>query len=295
MHKWNVGDIELTRVLEFEGPFEDPMVLHPGCTPEIIDRHREWMQPKVLDPATGRLFFTFHSVVIRTGKHLILVDTCSGNHKERPHKKRYHQNNWPYLENLAKAGFHPDQIDFVLCTHLHADHVGWNTQLINGKWVPTFPNAKYVFAKRELEHWEQENLRAEYSTDEFYEDSILPVIQSGQVLLVDSDHKFDDNVWIEPTPGHTPGHITVRIESNGQSAVLSGDIMHTALQVAEPQLNSCFCVDADQARKTRRKFLDTYADTATIVIPGHFPTPTGGLIRSSGQGLRFIFDANSRK
>lgn len=295
MHKWNIGDIELTRVLEFEGPFEDPMILHPGCTSDIIDSHRDWLEPQILDPITGRLFFTFHSTVIRAANKLILIDTCSGNHKERPHKKRYHQNNWPYLENLWKAGFHPDQIDFVLCTHLHADHVGWNTQLIDGKWVPTFPNAKYVFARRELEHWEQENLRAEYSTDEFYEDSILPVIQSGQAMLVGMDYKFNDNVWIESTPGHTPGHVIVRVESNGQSAVLSGDIMHTALQIAEPQLNSCFCVDPNQARTTRRKFLDTYADTSTIVIPGHFPTPTGGLIKSTGRGLRFVFDVNSRR
>lgn len=290
MHKWRVGDVEVTRVLEFEGPFEDPLVLHPGATQDLVDHHRHWMEPRVLDPKTGRLFFTFHSVVIRTKRHLILVDTCGGNNKERPHKTRYHQNEWPYLENLSKAGFRPEEIDFVLCTHLHADHVGWNTRLINGRWVPTFPNAKYVFARAEVDHWSQEALRAEYSTDGFFEDSVLPVIEAGQAVLVDMTHRFDENVWLEPSPGHTPGHVIVRIESNGQSAVLSGDIMHTALQCAEPHLNSCFCVEPEQARATRRGFLDRFVDTPTIVIPGHFPTPTAGWIRSSSDGFRFHFD-----
>jgi glyoxylase-like metal-dependent hydrolase (beta-lactamase superfamily II) len=290
VHRWRIGDVELTRVLEFEGPFEDPMALHPGATPELVDKHRHWMEPRILDPKTGRLFFTFHSVIIRTKRHLILVDTCSGNNKDRPHKKRYHQNEWPYLENLSKAGFRPEEIDFVLCTHLHADHVGWNTRLINGRWVPTFPNAKYVFARREFEHWSQQDLRDEYSTDGFFQDSVLPVMETGQTVLVDTTHKFDENVWLEPSPGHTPGHIIVCIESNGQSAVLSGDIMHTALQCAEPQLNSCFCVDPAQARLTRRTFLDRFADTATMVIPGHFPTPTAGWVRSKGGNFRFHFD-----
>jgi glyoxylase-like metal-dependent hydrolase (beta-lactamase superfamily II) len=290
MHRWKIGDIELTRVLEFEGPFEDPTVLHPGATPELVDSHRNWMEPRVLDPKTGRLFFTFHSVIIRTKHHLILVDTCSGNDKERPHKTRYHQNSWPYLENLAKAGFRPEDIDFVLCTHLHADHVGWNTRLIDGRWVPTFPNAQYVFARAELDHWSQEALREEYSTDAFFEDSILPVLEAGQAKLVDINHRFDDNVWLEPSPGHTPGHVIVCIESNGQSAVLSGDIMHTALQCAEPQLNSCFCVDPAQASKTRRGFLDRFADTPTLIIPGHFPTPTAGWVRTHKSNFRFHFD-----
>jgi glyoxylase-like metal-dependent hydrolase (beta-lactamase superfamily II) len=290
MHRWRIGDVELTRVLEFEGPFEDPATLHPGATPELVDQHRHWMEPRILDRKTGRLFFTFHSVIIRTKRHLILVDTCSGNGKERPHKKRYHQNEWPYLENLSKAGFRPEEIDFVLCTHLHADHVGWNTRLINGRWVPTFPNAKYIFARHEFEHWSQQDLRDEYSTDGFFEDSVLPVMESGQAVLVDTTHRFDESVWLEPSPGHTPGHIIVCIESNGQSAVLSGDIMHTALQCAEPQLNSCFCVDPAQARLTRRGFLDRFADTATMVIPGHFPTPTAGWVRSKGGSFRFHFD-----
>ncbi|MSP32369.1 MAG: MBL fold metallo-hydrolase [Pseudolabrys sp.] len=294
MYKWKIGDVELTRVLEFEGPFELPALLHPGATPEIIDKHRSWLEPKILDPKTGRLYFTFHSVIIKTNKSIILVDTCSGNDKPRPHKTRYNQNHWPYLQNLAAAGFTPEDIGYVVCTHLHADHVGWNTRLIDGRWVPTFPNARYVFARTEWEHWSQKELRDKYSTDPFYQDSILPVIEAGQVELVDMDFAFDDEVWLEPSPGHTPGHVCIHIRSQGNSAVLSGDIMHTALQCAEPQLNSCFCDDGPHAQITRKNFLERYVDTPVMVIPGHFPTPTAGWIRSIGSAFRFHFDQLER-
>jgi glyoxylase-like metal-dependent hydrolase (beta-lactamase superfamily II) len=228
--------------------------------------------------------------VIRTPHATILVDTCSGNDKERPHKQRYHRKNWPHLANLAAAGFAPDDIDYVLCTHLHADHVGWNTRLVGGRWVPTFPNARYLFARREWEHWERDELRASYTTDPYYEDSLLPVVENGQAQLVASDYAFDDSVWIEPWPGHTPGHVCVIARSSQASVVMSGDIMHTALQCAEPQLNSCFCVDPEAARKTRRRFLETFADSSVMVIPSHFPTPTAGWIRSQEGSFRFHFD-----
>jgi glyoxylase-like metal-dependent hydrolase (beta-lactamase superfamily II) len=181
-------------------------------------------------------------------------------------------------------------MDYVLCTHLHADHVGWNTRLVGGRWVPTFPNARYLFARREWEHWREAELRAAYTTDPYYEDSLLPVMDSGQAELVATDYAFDDSVWIEPWPGHTPGHVCVVVRSQRASVVLSGDIMHTALQCAEPQLNSCFCVDAETARATRRRFLETFADGPVMIMPAHFPTPTAGWIRSHERSFRFHFD-----
>jgi len=189
------------------------------------------------------------------------------------------------------AGFAPDDIDYVLCTHLHADHVGWNTRLIDGRWVPTFPNARYVFARQEWEHWRVAGLRAEYTTDPYYEDSLLPIMESGQAELVATDYAFDDSVRIEPWPGHTPGHVCVVVQCQGASVVLSGDIMHTPLQCAEPQLNNCFCIDAEAARATRRRLLETFADTPVMLIPAHFPTPTAGWIRSHDGAFRFHFDA----
>jgi len=290
IYRWRVGEIEIARVLEFEGALFEPTVLYPEATHEIIEPHRTWLEPTLMDPATGQLIFAFHSIVIKTRRATILVDTCSGNDKERPHKLRYHRKNWPYLANLAAAGFAPGDIDYVLCTHLHADHVGWNTRLIDGRWVPTFPNARYVFARQEWEHWRVAELRAEYTTDPYYEDSMLPIMESGQTELVATDYAFDNNVWIEPWPGHTPGHVCVVVRGQGASVVLSGDIMHTALQCAEPQLNSCFCVDGEAARATRRRLLETFADTPVTLIPAHFPTPTAGWIRSHDGSFRFHFD-----
>ena len=290
IYRWRVGEIEIARVPEFEAALFEPTMLYPDATHEIIERHRTWLEPTLMDPATGQLIFAFHSIVIKTRRATILVDTCSGNDKERPHKLRYHRKNWPYLANLAAAGFAPGDIDYVLCTHLHADHVGWNTRLIDGRWVPTFPNARYVFARQEWEHWRVAELRAEYTTDPYYEDSMLPIMESGQTELVATDYAFDNNVWIEPWPGHTPGHVCVVVRGQGASVVLSGDIMHTALQCAEPQLNSCFCVDGEAARATRRRLLETFADTPVTLIPAHFPTPTAGWIRSHDGSFRFHFD-----
>jgi glyoxylase-like metal-dependent hydrolase (beta-lactamase superfamily II) len=291
IYRWRVGEIEILRVLEFEAALFEPTILYPEASSEIIERHRAWLEPKLMDPASGLLSFAFHSTVIKTPRATILVDTCSGNDKERPHKLRYHRKNWPYLANLATAGFAPEDIDYVLCTHLHADHVGWNTRLIDGRWVPTFPNARYLFARQEWEHWRVAELRTEYTTDPYYEDSLLPVMDYGQAELVATDYAFDDSVWIEPWPGHTPGHVCIVVRSQGASVVLSGDIMHTALQCAEPQLNSCFCIAPETARATRRRLLETFADTRVMIIPAHFPTPTAGWIRSHDRSFRFHFDA----
>jgi glyoxylase-like metal-dependent hydrolase (beta-lactamase superfamily II) len=291
IYRWRVGEVEIARVLEFEAALFEPTMLYPEASAEIIERHRAWLEPKLMDPATGQLTFAFHSTVIKTPRATILVDTCSGNDKERPHKLRYNRKNWPYLANLAAAGFAPKDIDYVLCTHLHADHIGWNTRLVDGRWVPTFPNAHYLFARQEWEHWRVAELRAEYTTDPYYEDSLLPIMESGQAQLVATDYAFDDNVWIEPRPGHTPGHVCVVVQCRSASVILSGDIMHTALQCAEPQLNSCFCIDGEAARTTRRRLLETFADTPVMLIPAHFPTPTAGWIRSHDGAFRFHFDA----
>jgi glyoxylase-like metal-dependent hydrolase (beta-lactamase superfamily II) len=290
IYRWRVGEIEITRVLEFEAALFEPAVIHPEVCPEIIERHHSWLTPRLMDPVNGLMIFAFHSTVTKTPRATILVDTCSGNDKERPHKLRYHKKNWPYLANLAAAGFASEDIDYVLCTHLHADHVGWNTRLLDGRWVPTFPNARYLFARQEWEHWRVAEWRAAYTTDPYYEDSLLPIMESGQAELVATDYAFDHSVWIEPWAGHTPGHVCVVVGSPQASVVLSGDIMHTPLQCAEPQLNSCFCVDAEMARATRRRFIETFADRPVMIIPAHFPTPTAGWIRSQDGSFRFRFD-----
>ncbi len=290
MAAWRLGDVRIDRVLEFEQPLIAPRTLLPQADDEIVARHRHWLEPDLLDPASGLLVVAFHSFVITTPRSVVLVDTCSGNDRERPGKVRYHRRNWPYLANLAAADISPESVDYVLCTHLHVDHVGWNTQLIDGRWAPTFPNARYLFDRQEWAFWETEYRTGRFTDDPFYEDCILPVIAAGLVDFVEDDREIDPWVRLEPSRGHTPGHVCVRVLGGGREAVMSGDVMHHPLQCAEPQLSSCFCVDADRSHRTRRAFLERHAETDALVMPAHFPTPTAGRIVRSGEAFRFGFE-----
>lgn len=284
---WQIGDIRIDRIVEFEQPLLAPSVLLPAASPEGINDHRHWLEPRLLDPVTGCLVIAFHSFLIRSRHCNILVDTCSGNDRERPQKLRYHQKRWPYLENFASVNVRPEEITHVLCTHLHVDHVGWNTRLVNGKWVPTFPNAKYLFSRVEYEFWSDQFATGGFHGDPYYLDCIAPIFDSGLSTLVEMDIEIDEGVRLVPMPGHTPGHVGVLISSRGQSAIMSGDIMHHPVQCAEPHWNSCFCVDQEQARQTRVEFLNRYAETDTLVMPAHFPTPSAGLIVPFNASFHF--------
>jgi glyoxylase-like metal-dependent hydrolase (beta-lactamase superfamily II) len=289
--KWQVGAVEISRIAEFELPMFDPAFIYPTLPPERVALHRSWLEPHLLDPASGRLIISIHCFVVKTRRHTILVDACSGNDKDRPSRPLFHRQNRPWLERLAAAGFSPGEIDFVLCTHLHIDHVGWNTRLVGGRWVPTFPNARYLITRAEWDHWQDEDKRREYAPDDHIADSVLPIIEARQAEFVAMDYAFDDEVWLEPSPGHTPGHVCVRVRSQGSEAAMSGDLMHTVLQCAEPEASSCFCVDPALSARTRRGFLERVADRPTLVLPAHFPTPSGGFVEPAGSGFRFRFDA----
>ena len=292
MQHWKIGEVEITRVMEFEGPLLDPFFLFPDADPRTMADHESWLQPRLQDPDTGLLVLAFHTFVIRTPRHVILVDTCSGNDKQRPQKPRYHQNKWPYLINLAAAGIKIEEVNFVLCTHLHVDHVGWNTRLIDGQWVPTFPNAKYLFSKEEWQFWEREYQSPEFTEDPYHEDSIRPVLDAGLAAIVESTHVVDDWVRLLPSPGHTPGHISVHVGKKKTEAIMTGDLMHHPLQCAEPHLNSCFCVNPAQSIATRRAFLESHSGSPLLVMPAHFPTPGAGRIIEAGASWRFAFDGN---
>jgi glyoxylase-like metal-dependent hydrolase (beta-lactamase superfamily II) len=287
---WIFGDIIVERVIEFEGPLFLPSSLFPASTLEAIDSHRHWLEPKLLDPKSGQLVLAFNTYVVRTSRHTILVDTCGGNNKHRPQKPRYHMKKWPYLQNLLVLGIKPQDVDYVLCTHLHVDHVGWNTKLSDGRWIPTFPNAKYLFVRDEWEYWQHQYQTKAFTDDPYYADSILPIIAAGQAVFIEKEFAFEKNIWLSPTPGHTPGHVCLHITSGDAAAIISGDIMHHPLQCAEPDWNSCFCVNSDRAQRTRREFIDRYANTNTLIMASHFPTPSVGRILSSGPAWRFIFD-----
>ena len=195
-----------------------------------------------------------------------------------------------FLGDLAALGLQPEDIDFVMCTHLHGDHVGRNTRLIGGRWVPTFPRARYVISRRELDHWQNHNRMA--SADDYEEcidESVLPVVEAGQALLVNEDHAIDDEIWLEPLPGHTPGHYGVRLRSNGAEAIMIGDLMHSPVQCAEPDWRSGSDADPVQAREVRRRFLESHAETDRLVLTAHFPSPSIGHIRRQDRAFRFRY------
>src|SRR5262245_16879581 len=278
MTSWQVGDVRVDRVMEFEQPVFPASALYPTSTPESVNRHRSWLEPRLMEPGTGLLVFAITSFLIRSKGLHILVDTCDDNERHRPKKQRYHMKRWPYLENLAATGVTPEQVDYVLCTHLHVDHVGWNTRRVGGRWVPTFPNAKYLFAKAEWAYWESHYRTEAFVDDPYHVDTLLPIIEAELAEFVEGTYAFNDEVFLDPTPGHTPGHVCVHVRSKGQECVMSGDLMHHAIQCAEPDWNSCFCVDPAASRRTRREFLERYEGTPILVMPAHFPTPTAGTI-----------------
>ena len=293
MH-WQIGSITIDRVVESEKPGLPARVMFPTATSEAVARYRPQLGPLLIDPASEILILSIHSFIVRTKNHTIVIDACSGNDKERPAKPHYHHNKSPYLERFRATGVAPEDVDFVFCTHLHIDHVGWNTRLENGRWVPTFPNARYLFARAEWEHWSNPTIRLAYATDPFFEDSVLPVVEHGQMDLVEGDYQFEDSIWLEPTPGHSPGHSAVHLTSGGRDAVMSGDLIHHPIQCFEPDWSSAFCSDPDHSRRTRREFLARYADTDTLIMPAHFPSPSAGRIRRAGPAYRFAFEGTER-
>jgi glyoxylase-like metal-dependent hydrolase (beta-lactamase superfamily II) len=205
---FKVGDLTIQRIVEQEVPLFDPLTFLPDLTPEILAENRAWLeQAGALDPATSYLVLCVQSYVVRTPHHTVLIDTCVGNHKERPARPFWHQQtSTTYMDGLAAHGLRVEDIDYVMCTHLHADHVGWNTKLLDGRWVPTFPNARYVFSKKEFDYWVAENAREEVGP---IADSVLPIVNANRADLVASDYRLGDHIRMTPTPGHTPDHVAV--------------------------------------------------------------------------------------
>jgi glyoxylase-like metal-dependent hydrolase (beta-lactamase superfamily II) len=281
VNRLDVGQVRVSAIVERAGPTR-PTWLLPDATPEAVERHRGWLAPHFLDDK-GRFLQSIHTFVVRTPALTVLVDTCVGNDKDRGGRPPFHMLHTAFLEDLRAAGVAPESIDVVLCTHLHVDHVGWNTRLERGRWVPTFPRARYLFARREWEHWSAER---DDDTVRIMADSVTPIVEAGLATLVEADHRISDELWLEPTPGHTPGHVSVRLRSGDADAVITGDLMHHPIQMAEPQWCSHFDVDPEQARKTRRAFCERYADRPVTVLGTHFHHPTAGRIVTHGPAWR---------
>jgi len=287
MRQITIGDVTIGSVIERDGPWRRPADMFPAYDAEIARGHFAAMDPCVYDAASDRLVITYQTFVVRTPKHTILVDTCTGEDKGHPPPFDFPKQRWLDEFRAHRLGF--EAIDYVFCTHLHIDHCGWNTRLVNGKWVPTFPNAKYIFHRREYAYWEAATTRGENPPGQVWRMNCLPVVEAGQALLVDDDYQLDDTVWLTPTPGHSPCHCCVNIRSRGQRAVVTGDMMHHALQCREPDWSTIFDTDPKLAAQSRRRFLSSVADTDTLLLPVHFPSPTAGRVAADGDRFHYRF------
>ncbi|WP_428482906.1 MBL fold metallo-hydrolase [Pyruvatibacter mobilis] len=282
MQTWKVGDITITRIVEYEGPMpgggEGSMVeaAYPDAVKQI-----DWLRPHWATD-DGMIIAAIHALLIETPSTRIVVDTCVGNGKIRP-GTFFDNLQTPFLDHMKEAGWHPDSVDIVLCTHLHVDHVGWNTMKVGDEWVPTFPNARYLMGEREYEHWEAEGDAAQA---QIMADSVAPIFDAGLAVLVPMDYQVTDGVRLVPTPGHTPGHVSVEITSKGETAVITGDLTHHPCQLAHPEWSSGFDTDQKQADATRAAFFRQHAGSPTLIMGTHWATPTAGHIIHDGNAYR---------
>jgi len=281
MTKWRVGDVTVTKIVELEVTGGSRFIL-PQATREAI-LPIGWLQPDFADEE-GRLRMSIHALVVETPSRHIIVDTCLGNDKENRRIPTWNNLQTSFLGDLAAAGYSRETIDTVVCTHLHVDHVGWNTVLVDGDWAPTFPNARYLMGRVEYAHWSSRHGRADMAA--VLADSVTPVWEAGLVDLVEADHRICEEISLAPTPGHTPGHVSVRIASRDAEALITGDFMHHPCQIARPEWSSTADSDAAEARQTRERMLTRLADTPILVIGTHFAGRTAGRVVRDGDAFR---------
>ena len=283
-----LSDVTIHPVVEQQGPFFDALEFFPTLTKELYEENRSWLEPTLVEPGTRRLVLCVQSFLIKTPHHNILVDSCVGNHKPRPARPFWNMMNSDRFEKaLAATGLKPEDIDYVMCTHLHVDHVGWNTRLENGRWVPTFPNAKYVMADRELAHWTEQE-KKDPAAVPWITDSVLPIVAAKREQIVKSDFALDDTVQLLPTPGHTIDHFSVLAGRPGADALIAGDMIHSPIQGRYPELGMRADYDSRQAGKTRREVFERFCDSDTIMCVTHFPMPSTGRVRRWGDGYKFV-------
>lgn len=279
MLRWQVGDVRISQLVEI-AQVGGKLPLLPQVKPEDLATI-PWLHPRFV-ASDGALRMNIQMLVIETPERRMVVDTCVGN------DKTIALEDWaglqlPFLEDLAAMGHPPESIDTVICTHLHVDHVGWNTRKLDGRWQPTFERARYLMVEAEFEHWRSQG---DDLFGDVFGESVAPVFEAGQVDLVRPDHDVGDGVSLESTPGHTPGHVSVHIRSRGEEAIITGDLMHHPAQIARPDWSTPFDTDVAQARATREAFLERYVDRPVLVLGTHFADPVGGRIVRDGDTYR---------
>jgi glyoxylase-like metal-dependent hydrolase (beta-lactamase superfamily II) len=273
-----IGDVEIWRILESVDPFLTPAKFFPdlGDGAEAVIRAEA---PRQLCPHTGHMLLPIQGFLLKTGPHVVLVDACVGHGKTVGfHPPWNGREGTRFLPALAAAGVTPAEVTHVMCTHLHVDHVGWNTRLENGRWVPTFPNARYLFPAADDAHFAPE-------ASSVYTESVLPVIAAGQAELIGPDHRLGDAIGLLATPGHTPGHVSVTIEQGGARALITGDALHSPVQVPRPGLNFAFDADKPRAAASRRLLLEHASERGERVIGSHFPLPSLGRVTTQGDAF----------
>lgn len=284
MTTWKIGDATITRVVEVANTGKMTWLL-PDATAENL-LSVPWCQPDFVKP-DGLGTMNIQALLVESQGRRIVVDTCVGNDKNLPGMAYWHEKTGgTFLQDLADAGFAAERVDNVLCTHLHVDHVGWNTRKQDGRWVPTFPNARHLWNREEYEYWVKGGQAA---FGDVVGESVIPIFEAGLVDFVAADASITDEVSLEPTLGHTPGHVSVHIRSRGEHAVITGDLIHHPAQLARPEWRCSFDWDPDQAEATRREFLQRYSGTPTLVIGTHFAGPTAGRVVPDGDAWRLDY------
>jgi glyoxylase-like metal-dependent hydrolase (beta-lactamase superfamily II) len=303
---YGIGDVQVSRIDELTlnvFPFEG---LYPGADPALLQRHRHRLGPGSFNSEAGVFTQSIHTWLVRTPRHTILVDTSAGNNKPRPTVPVLDRLNEPYLQRLADAGVQPEDVDYVLFTHLHADHVGWNTRLVDGRWVATFPRARYIMSV--VEHAYNRYLADGREPEgdgrpvpqlgpcthtpppEVYHDSLLPIIEAGLAEFIKVDgSEFLDGISFLPSPGHSVDHASIRLVSRGEEALFAGDVMHYPLQVYEPELNTCFCEFPEAATRSRIWALNHAAERTALFFSTHFAESSAGYVSRTGDRFDWRF------
>lgn len=279
-----IGDVEVWRILEMNGPFREATSLFPTAGADVAEV-LEALDPGVVDVPTGRVILPVQGFLLKTPDVVVLVDACVGNHKTAGFPDWHMRQDGRFMAALQAAGIGPEDVDYVMCTHLHVDHIGWNTRKVDGRWVPTFSNARYLMPGADIAMYE-----ALPEPHPSYTESVLPVIAAGQVEQVGPDHKLGDLIDLIPTPGHTPGHVSVRIRSGGKEAVITGDALHVTPQCQHPEWHFVYDADAEQAVTSRRHLLETVSDSGARVLGTHFQLPSLGRIRTKGDAFEWVPD-----
>jgi glyoxylase-like metal-dependent hydrolase (beta-lactamase superfamily II) len=293
--RFQVGQARVTRIEEWRGTFLTPQVLFAGFSADAYADTREAIGFPYLDLATDAIHARLQSWVIEHGGQTVLIDTGAGNDKERPGLPIFGGLKTPFLKRLASAGFAVEDIDLVICTHLHVDHVGWNTQLVGGEWRPTFPRAEYVFPVADAVYWDPRNVDrfpphvGAAVNAGFFEDSVQPILDAGRARLVEGVVEVGPGLRLDPVPGHTPGSTAITLQSDGEAAIFCGDVVHHPLQILNPTWNSIFCEDAALARESRRKVLDMAADHDACLVPAHFAGEHRVRVQRVGGGFSPVF------